>query len=55
MKKRPQLKCKAADCYDAISPPMCATDKLLSCDFCVAKWQTAQAARIKRANERRAK
>ncbi len=50
MKKRPRLECPDAAEYDAVLPPTCATERFLSCDSCVRRWQDAQAARIRRAN-----
>lgn len=53
MKKKPRTRCPGADAYRGESLPTCRTDKWLTCDSCVRKWQAAQAARIKRANARK--
>lgn len=50
-KKKPRSACPDAKSYKGESLPTCGTNRFLTCDACVAKWQAAQAERIKRANQ----
>lgn len=52
MRKLPRDACPNAAKYDAVSPPSCGTDRHHNCASCIRRWQEAQAARVRRANEK---